>query len=71
MSVQFPKAVIWDGSKSCHIVIHVRRQRGDFVYACLDCVESSVYPLGMLDPLREYLRGRDDGQVLLWIEDNG
>jgi len=60
-----------DRTKSCHIIIHVLRHEKTFIYSCLDCMDTRTYPLEMLDSVRDCLKGRDDGQVLLWIEDNG
>lgn len=71
MSTIFPRAVMWDHSAACHMIVHVDRLHGCFVHVCHECAVQEVYPLEFLENFKELIASRDDAQVLLWVEDNG
>lgn len=73
MATAFPRAIIYDRTKECHVTVLVRRDKGFIKYMCADHGVNDNYPMRYMDDLRRELAALPNTQVVCWVEvtDNG
>lgn len=68
MPTAFPRAIVYDPARECHLTVVVRRDLSYFSYFCADHNSEDRFPLDSLERFREIVKRSECMQVCSWLE---
>jgi hypothetical protein len=64
----FPRAIVYDPAKECHLTVVIRRDAGFFSYFCADHSTEEEFPLYCLEAFKESAAALENTQIVSWLE---